>query len=103
MAVKKRGEPTRDAKPAPPLTTTKPRPYLKQSDLPKLTLSEALRVPQSLYDDFAGRSAAPHQLAMAVDISPTSSAWEDLCGAAMAYGLTDGGSKASGIALTDLG
>jgi len=40
---------------------------------------------------------------MAVYISPTSSAWEDLCGAAIAYGLTDGGSKATGIALTDLG
>ncbi len=57
-------------------SAAKPRAYLRQSDIPKLTLSEALRLPQSLYDDFAGRSAAPHQLAMAVDISPTSSAWE---------------------------
>jgi hypothetical protein len=56
------------------------RSYLKQSDVPKLPLSEALRVAQSLYDDFAGKSAAPHQLAMAVDISPTSSNWEDLSG-----------------------
>src|SRR5687768_8018239 len=67
---------------------TKPRrSYLKQSDVPKLTLSEALRVAQSLYDDFAGRSTPPHQLAIAVDIPPTSSNWGDLSGASIAYGL----------------
>src|SRR5919109_3013473 len=79
------------------------RSYLKQSDVPKLTLSEALRVAQSLYDDFAGRPTPPHQLAMAVDISPTSSNWEDLSGASIAYGLTAGASNASQISLTDLG
>jgi predicted nucleotide-binding protein len=79
------------------------RSYLKQSDVPKLPLSEALRVAQSLYDDFAGKSAAPHQLAMAVDISPTSSNWEDLSGASIAYGLTEGASNAAKISLTDLG
>lgn len=78
------------------------RSYLKQSDVPTLSLSEALRLPQSLYDDFAGKSAAPHQLAMAVDISPTSSAWVDLSGAAIAYGLTDGGAQAAQISLTDV-
>jgi predicted nucleotide-binding protein len=79
------------------------RSYLKQSDVPKLPLSEALRVAQSLYDDFAGQSAAPHQLAMAVDISPTSSNWEDLSGASIAYGLTEGASNAAKISLSDLG
>jgi predicted nucleotide-binding protein len=85
------------------VTTRAKRSYLKQSDVPKLSLSEALRLPQSLHDDFADKSAAPHQLAMAVDISPTSSAWEDLTGASMAYGLTEGGSNAAEIRLSDLG
>src|SRR5581483_2001596 len=79
------------------------RSYLKQADVPKITLAEALRVPQSLFDDFTGRPTAPHQLAMAVDISPTSSNWEDLSGAAVAYGLTEGASNAALISITDIG
>lgn len=79
------------------------RSYVKQADIPKLTLEESLRLPQSLMDDFAGYPTAPHQLALALEISPTSSGWEDLCGAAIAYGLTEGGSRASVISLTDLG
>lgn len=77
--------------------------YISQSDMPKLPLSETLRLAQSLFDDFAGKSAAPHQLAMSVATSPTSSTWDKLCGAAMAYGLTEGGSKADKIVLADLG
>jgi len=83
--------------------TREKRIYISQSDLPKLSLSETLRLVQSLYDDFAGKSAAPHQLAMSVDISPTSSAWDALSGAAIAYGLTEGGSRADKIVLTSLG
>ncbi len=77
--------------------------YLRQADIPRLALSEALRLPQSLYDDFAGGSAAPHQLAISVNISPTSSNWRELCGASIAYGLTQGGYNAKAITLTDLG
>jgi hypothetical protein len=40
---------------------------------------------------------------MAVDISPTSSNWPDLCGASIAYGLTSGGYNAQNISLTELG
>lgn len=79
------------------------RTYISQSEIPRLTLSEAIRLAQSLYDDFAGKPTPPYQLAMAVDISPTSSGWQDLCGASIAYGLTSGGKKAQTISLTDLG
>jgi hypothetical protein len=79
------------------------RSYVSQSKIPRLTLSEAIRLAQGLYDDFAGKSTAPHQLAVAVDISPTSSNWEDLCGSSIAYGLTTGGSNAQTISLTALG
>lgn len=79
------------------------RSYISQSKIPKLALSEAIRLARSIYDDFAGQPTAPHQLAMAVDISPTSSHWPDLCGASIAYGLTSGGYNAQTISLTDLG
>jgi len=79
------------------------RAYVSQAKIPKLTLVEALKLPQGLNDNFAGKPIAPHQLAMAVDISPTSSNWQDICGASIAYGLTVGGYNASAISLTELG
>lgn len=79
------------------------RAYISQSDLPKRTLNDSLRLAQSLWDDFAGKDAQPHQLAMSVELSPTSSLWRNLCGASMGYGLTEGGYSASTISLTDLG
>jgi len=86
-----------------PQVTQSKRAYISQSEIPRLTLSEAIRLAQSLYDDFAGKPTPPHQLAMAVDVSPTSSGWQDLCGASIAYGLTAGGKNAQTISLTDLG
>jgi hypothetical protein len=106
MATKKKPDSTNgtaNAKTAKQALSGQKRSYLKQSDVPKLSLSEALRLPQSLLDDFAGKSAAPHQLAIAVDISPTSSTWNDLTGGAVAYGLTEGAGQATQISLTDLG
>ena len=64
---------------------------------------EALVLAQSLQDNFAGKNAPPHQLARAMDISPTSSRWQSLSGAAVAYGLTDGAYSANDISLTPLG
>jgi predicted nucleotide-binding protein len=55
-----------------------------------------------MYDAFAGKSAAPHQVAIALDLSPTSKWWDALSGAAQAYGLIDGGSQAAQITMTDL-
>ena len=76
---------------------------IPQSRIPRLTLQESIRIAQALYDDFAGKSAQPHQLAMATDLSPTSSGWQYLCGASLAYGLTEGGYNAARISLTSLG
>ncbi len=77
--------------------------YISQAKIPKIALSEAIRLAQALNDEYAGKPTAPHQLAMAVDISPTSSNWPDLCGASIAYGLTSGGYNAKTISLKDLG
>ncbi len=83
--------------------TASKKPYVKQADVPRLSLQQCLRVAQGLFDNFAGRSAPPHQLALAIDISPTSSFWRELTGAALAYGLTDAAWSATAISLTDLG
>ncbi len=53
-------------------------------------------------ENFNGETA-PHELANAMSISPTSSAWQSLTGAAVAYGLTEGGYNATTISLTPLG
>src|SRR5262249_19565022 len=78
------------------------RSYLQQSMLPKRKLRDAMAIAQAIVDNFGGR-AAPHQVAMAVDSSPTSSSWRELTGAAIAYGLTEGGYNSSQITLTELG
>ena len=79
------------------------RSYLKQVEIPQRALREALAIPQALTDNFAGRPTPPHQVAMALNMSPTSSSWQSLAGAAIAYGLTEGGKKAKTLALTELG
>jgi hypothetical protein len=76
---------------------------VSQTDFPSLPLGQALKVAQGLWDHYAGKSAAPHNVALAIDVSPTSSAWRVLTGSSIAYGLTDGGYGASEISLTELG
>lgn len=79
------------------------RSRISQTDFPNISLEEALRIAKGLWDNFAGKGAAPHNVAMALDLSPTSGGWRNLCGASIAYGLTEGGYNASEIVLSDLG
>jgi predicted nucleotide-binding protein len=79
------------------------RAYIGQAEFPNNSIQQALRIAQAIWDNFAGKGAAPHQIAMAIDMSPTSGTWRNLCGSAIAYGLTEGGYAASQITLTDLG
>ncbi len=81
--------------------TTKSR--LTQGDMPRRSLRDALRVPQALVDSYAGHPSAPHEVALALDISPTSSSWRELTGAAQGYGLIKGGYNADRIALEPIG
>ncbi|MYF76341.1 MAG: hypothetical protein F4174_03115 [Acidobacteria bacterium] len=76
---------------------------ISQSDLPRTSLEKALRLPQALMDQFAGEATAPVDLALAVGVKPSSSGWRALTGAAIGYGLTEGGYNASAIGLTSLG
>jgi predicted nucleotide-binding protein len=77
--------------------------YLSQADVPTYTLDQALRIPKAIMDEHAGKPTRPLDVAHAMSVQPGSGSFRMLCGAAIAYGLTDGGYNADLIALTDLG
>ena len=79
------------------------RAYFKQADFPLFTLQECQRIAGALIDNFGGRDGSPPDVALAIGSSPTSSQWRDMAGAAIAYGLTDGGPQAEVIKLLPLG
>lgn len=76
---------------------------LSQGEFPRYSLEKSLPIARALYDEFGGRSATPHDVAIAINMAPTSGTWRNLCGASVAYGLTDGGYNAKEITLTPLG
>ena len=78
------------------------RTYIKQSDVPLMSLDEALRIPGGILDHYAGKPTAPLYVAKALNIDPKGAQFKFLSGAAIAYGLIEGGAQASAISLTDL-
>ncbi len=76
---------------------------ISQTDVPSVSLEQAIRVPRALAEQYAKEPARPLHVAAALEMSPTSGPFRQLCGAAIGYGLTDGGPNAGAIALTDLG
>lgn len=79
------------------------RSKISQTDIPNISLEQATKIALALWENFAGKGSAPHNVAMALDLSPTSGGWRNLCGASIAYGLSEGGYNASAITLTELG
>src|SRR5262249_54153282 len=79
------------------------RPYYKQSDFPLTSLQQGQKIASALVENFAADSASPPDVALALEISPTSSGWPALTGAAIAYGLVEGGWNATTMKLTPLG
>ena len=79
------------------------RVIISQTDFPNVSVREAQRIAQAIWDNYAGKGAAPHNVAMPLDLSPTSGGRRNLCGASIAYGLTEGGYAANEILLTPLG
>jgi predicted nucleotide-binding protein len=77
--------------------------YFKQSDFPQCTLQQSQKIASGIVDNFASDSASPPDVALAIGVSPTSSGWQVLTGASIAYGLTEGGVNATRIKLTQLG
>jgi predicted nucleotide-binding protein len=76
---------------------------LSQSDVPSTSLENALRIPRALAEQYGKQPATPVEVAVALDMSPTSGPFRALTGAAIAYGLTEGGYNAEVIGLADLG
>ena len=74
-----------------PSAVQKKRQYVSQSDVPSYGLNDALKVPNAIQENYGGKPVTPIQLAKALGILPTSGGFKMLCGASIAYGLTDGG------------
>jgi hypothetical protein len=89
--------------PLPEPSKRQTRGRVSQSDIPRHTLDEAIRIVLTLSDQFAKKPTKPYYVADAMKVSPTSSRFRTLTGAALAYGLTTGGYAAPEIGLTPLG
>lgn len=77
--------------------------YVRQTDIPSVPLTEALRVVSAIADNYAKEATKPLDVAVVLNLSPTSGTFRTLCGAAIGYGVTAGGPNAAQIELTPLG
>ena len=78
------------------------RKRVPQVDVPAHTLDEALRVPSAIANNYAHEATRPLDVALAMDLKPRSTRFRMLCGSAIAYGLTKGGSNAETIEVLPL-
>lgn len=53
-------------------------------------MGKAVRVPRVLAESYGSDSTKPLDVAVAMEMSPTSGTFRTLCGAALGYGLTEG-------------
>jgi len=79
------------------------RKYLSQGDVPSAGLDQALKVARAIADNYGKNPTKPLRVAQALGIQPSSGGFRMICGASIAYGLTDGGCNSEQIALTPLG
>ena len=105
MAVPKENPKNESQDPAPASSTGKAgkRAYLKQTDVPEFSLDEALRIPMVINDQFGGDPTSPVEVAMALDMLPQGRHFKQLSGAAIAYGVAEGGAQAGAIGISDFG
>lgn len=75
---------------------------LSQSDVHAFTLDEALRIPKAIIDNYASEPTPPIKVAKVFDVSPNTGSFKMQAGASVAYGLTEGGARASSIKLRPL-
>jgi len=79
------------------------RTYVSQAEVPAHSLVQALKIPQAIADNYGKNPTKPLRVAEAMGLTPTSGHFRMLCGAAIAYGLTDGGYNSEVITITPLG
>lgn len=104
FAVKHRG--SRCGKEEENHRSSKPKPArarISQTDVPAHSLEDALRIPRAIHENYGGHGTKPFDVAAAMDLKPGSSQFKMLSGAAIAYGLTEGGYNAAEITITELG
>jgi hypothetical protein len=73
-----------------------------QTDVPAYSLDYALRISKAILVDCGDTAAAPLDVARVMGLSPTSSLFRMLCGASIAFGLTEGGYNADEIKVQPL-
>ena len=81
----------------------KKRTMLSQTEVPSVSLTQAMRVLSAITDNYAKAPTKPLRVAEAMDMTISSGGFKNLCGAAIAYGLTEGGYNAEQISITTLG
>jgi predicted nucleotide-binding protein len=86
----------------PTRTNEERRTRVSQANVPSYTLAQALRIPTAIIA-YGGTPIRPLRIAEALEMSNSSGTFRALCGASIAYGLTEGGYNAPQIALTQLG
>lgn len=79
------------------------RSRISQAVVPAISLEKALRIPRAIAENYASHPTRPLDVASAVAASPSSGTFRVECGAAIGYGLTEGGPNALEISLTTLG
>ena len=60
---------------------------VRQSEVPRISLTEALKVAQAINDDFAKDATKPLNVAFALDTTPGSGDFRNLLGSSSAYGF----------------
>lgn len=90
-------------KPTVTATLKATRARISQADVPAHSLEDALRIPRAIHENYGGHGTKPFDVAAAMDLKPGSSQFKMLTGAAIAYGLTEGGYNAAEIVITELG
>ncbi len=78
------------------------RVQVSQADIPAYSLDEALRVPRAILENYNGKPSTPLKVAAAMNLGPTTGNFKMITGAAIAYGLTNGGGQSAQIELTPL-
>jgi hypothetical protein len=79
------------------------RKRVSQADIPAYSLEQALRVPRAIADNYNLKPTTPLKVAAAMGMGPATSTFKMITGAAIAYGLTDGGGQSTQIEIAPLG
>ena len=87
----------------PAIVPEKARNYISQGDIPGFSLEKALKIATAIGENYGYKPSTPLQVAVALEVAPTTGGFKMLAVASIAYGLTAGGYNAESISITALG